>query len=323
MTDRIMQNTTGVLSALLALGQQRTVKVGVVAALPDAGATPPPPISHDGVVFEVTEDLDLLIAAPGRYDVIIFCGRNAGEESVLMELRDAGVARLYFTWFWHNHLEHVINLRLALLSDAVFVAQWHERHYLNHPAVLPGAYVPAFTSGAPPAVTTRRDALYGHFDDRTAPARHRFLTDLRTACPGCVLNQGPANAADGGYKVRLIAPSAGEMDSSIFDALRAGQIPLVADDIAGLDQAIAPSLQAELPILRYQAVSPISARAAWREAIRRFDMDGTAGIERRYTFAAEHHNLAARLANFASFIRTPGEFTRSFDNDVVMWDRWR
>jgi hypothetical protein len=102
-----------------------------------------------------------------------------------------------------------------------------------------------------------------------------------------------------------------------------GQIPLVPDDLPDFDHVIGPEIQAALPILRYRAGDVESAKAAWQKALALFDSAGAEGVRQRHKFARDRHSLAARLADFAKFLRRPGEFKLLGDSQIQYWARWR
>jgi hypothetical protein len=123
--------------------------------------------------------------------------------------------------------------------------------------------------------------------------------------------------------VQLIVPINRDVSTRIFEALMTGQIPLVPDDVSDLDRVIDPQLQAALPVIRYRAGSVESAEAGWRQGVMLFDGGGAAGVRRRHEFARDRHSLAARLANFAEFLRRPGEFKLLGNGQIQFWERWR
>jgi hypothetical protein len=121
------------------------------------------------------------------------------------------------------------------------------------------------------------------------------------------------------HKVHLVAPVAHDVSSRVFVALMTGQIPLVSTDVSDLDQLVPPDLQRTLPIIRYSPRSVESAKAAWLEALVRFDAGGPAGVAARHAFARDHHSLIARLQSFARFVRRPDPGTLRHDGHLVVW----
>ena len=256
-----------------------------------------------------------------------------------------GLARLYGVWFWDNHHHHGFNLRVAMLADVVFVSHWHERQYLNLPIALAGAHIPAccrqwsagaiaryYPGGLP---VERHNGLFGGFGRYAwADERNRFIEAVAAACPEHHLTLGKIDAyfsvsaaerlrAWVEHKVHLVVPINRDVSTRVFEALMTGQIPLVPDNVPDLDLVIDPQVQAALPILRYKASDVESAKAGWRQGVALFDRDGAAGVRRRHEFARDRHSLAARLGDFAGFLRRPGPFNLISIGQHQFWDRWR
>jgi hypothetical protein len=177
--------------------------------------------------------------------------------------------------------------------------------------------------------------LFGGFGRYVwAIERNRFIEAVMGCCPEHSLTLGtlddyfqiPASErlkAWVEHKVHLIVPVNRDFSSRIFEALITGQIPLVPDDVPDLDKVIDPDAQALLPVLRYKAGDVGAAKAAWQEGVMRFDQAGVQGVQRRHEFARDRHSLAARLADFARFIRHPGQFNLAGNGKMRFWDHWR
>ncbi len=299
----------------------------------------------EGVEFTVLPRIADVLQSGAVFDLAILCCHlEGGEEAVLFEARRSGLAALYGVWFWDNHHHIHSNIRIAMLADLVFVSHWHERRHLNLPAALAAAHIPAcsrqwsagaiarhYPAGLP---TERRNGLFGGFGRYAwAVERNRLIEALAAACSEHSLTLGNVDsyfqisAAERlrswiEHKVQLIVPINRDASTRIFEALMTGQIPLVPDDVPDLDRVVSPEMQAALPIVRYQAFDAASAETAWRQAVVLFDEAGAAGVLRRHEFARDHHSLAARLADFAGFLRRPGPFKLVGDGGSLSWDRW-
>jgi len=300
----------------------------------------------DGIEFTILFDIAEILQSGATFDVVILCCHvQGGEEAALFKLRQHDFAKLYGVWFWDNHHHHGANLRVAALADVVFVSHWHERQYLNLPTALPGVHVPAYSNqwsagaiarhypaGLP---AERQDALFGGFGRYGwAGERNRFIEAVSAACPEHHLTLGKigayfsASAAERlgdwvQHKVHLVVPINRDVSTRVFEALMTGQIPLLPDDVPDLDLVIEPQMQAVLPILRYKAGDVESAMAGWRQGIALFNRDGAAGVRRRHEFARDRHSLAARLGDFAGFLRSPGPFKLGSNGRHQFWGRWR
>ncbi len=344
--DRIVSNIQEIKNALSRLSARTTVKVIVLS---------PQKIQFceqeiraaaiDGVEFTVLLDIAEALQSGITFDVAILCCHVQGEEeSALLKLRQHGLARLYAAWFWDNHHHHGVNLRVAMLADVVFVSHWHERQYLNLPIALAGAHIPAYSNqwsagaiaryypaGLP---AERQDGLFGGFGRYPwAAERNCFIEAVSAACPEHNLTLGKigdyfsVSAAErlkawAQHKVHLVVPINRDVSTRVFEALMTGQIPLVPDDVPDLDLVIDPQMQAALPILRYKAGDVESAKAGWQQGVALFDGDGAAGVRRRHEFARDRHSLAARLGDFAGFLRRPGLFKLVGIGRHQFWDRW-
>jgi hypothetical protein len=300
----------------------------------------------EGVEFTILLDITAVLQSDAAFDVAILCCHVQGEEeATLFKLRQRGLARLYGVWYWDNHHHHRFNLRVAALADVIFVSHWHERQYLNLPIALAGAHIPAYSNqwsagaiaryypaGLP---AERRDALFGGFGRYAwAVERNRFIEAVSAVCPGHHLTLGKieayfsVSAAERlrtwvEHKVQLVVPINRDISTRVFEALMTGQIPLLPDDLPDLNCVIDPQIQAELPILRYKVGDVESAKAGWRQGLTLFDRDGAAGMRRRHEFARDRHGLAARLGDFARFLRRPGPFKLVSDGQRQFWEHWR
>lgn len=345
MRDKIVSNIQEIYSRLSALTEQAAVKVVLLSAQKQQFCEHEiRAAAMEGIEFTVLPNVAEVLQSGAVFDLAILCCHLQGEEAALFALRQRGLAALYGVWFWDNHHHQHINLRIAMLTDLVFVSHWHERQYLNLPAALAAAHVPAYSrQWSPGAIarhypaglpTERRNGLFGGFGRYSwAHERNRLIEALAAACPEHGLTLGKVDAyfqisaAERlrtwvEHKVQLIVPINRDVSTRIFEALMTGQIPLVPDDVPDFDRVIDPPVQAALPILRYQAGNVESAKAVWRQGIMLFDRDGAAGVRRRHEFARDRHSLAARLADFAEFLRRPGEFKLLGNGQIQFWDRW-
>jgi hypothetical protein len=98
-----------------------------------------------------------------------------------------------------------------------------------------------------------------------------------------------------GYKVSLVVPLKRDLSQRFFDALLAGQIPLVPYEMGDFDEVIPKDLQASLPVYRFSMGDIDSLHAAYRQAIASFDRDGAEGTVRRHRFALDGHLFDNRV----------------------------
>ena len=344
--DRVISDVQEIQNRLNQLGTHAVVNVALLSL--EKNAFCPEEIraaSIDGVKFTILPDIGEVLRSHAIFDVVLLCCHVRGEESILFDLRQRGVAALYGAWFWDNHHHHQLNLRTAMLADVVFVSHWHERQHLNIPIALAGAHIPAYSRQWSPGAIARyypgglpaerRNSLFGGFGRYAwAVERNRFVEALSAAAAENSLTLGKIDdyfqvpfaerlRTWVEHKVQLVVPLNHDVSTRVFESLMTGQIPLVPDDVPDIDRLIDLDTQAILPILRYRAGDVESAKAAWREGIALFDEAGAEGVRRRHEFARDGHNLEARLADFSAFIRRPGLFKLTGNGKVKTWDRWR
>lgn len=271
--DRVISNIQESQDALNRLSTQAVVKVVLLSVAKRAFCEEEiRAAAIDGVEFTVLPDIAEVLRSGAIFDFVILCCHVLGEEAVLFDLRERGVAGLYGAWFFDNHHHHQLNLRTAMLADVVFVSHWHERQYLNIPIALAGPHIPAYSRQWSPGTIARHypvglpaerwNGLFGGYGRYAwAVDRNRFIEDVAAACPEHSLNLGKLDdyfqisAAERlrawvEHKVHLIVPVNRDVSTRVFDALMTGQIPLVPDDVPDLDRVIDLETQAILPIVR-------------------------------------------------------------------------
>jgi hypothetical protein len=84
-----------------------------------------------------------------------------------------------------------------------------------------------------------------------------------------------------------------------YDALAAGQVPIVPCDVLNFESVIPPADQAALPVVRLADYSLDALRAAHAEAIAAFDRGGPGAADRRHRYIIERHMLAQRISTIA------------------------
>ncbi|MCF3936027.1 FkbM family methyltransferase [Acuticoccus sp. M5D2P5] len=218
-----------------------------------------------------------------------------------------------------NHREYAENLRMAEAVDFVIPGHGYRAHYLraanfnilDAEPMASGQFSASHmraifdeAEGAP-----RSDALYGRFNHNpNAPWRTAFLDAVAAGVPGNdVVEWKPGIERDDadqspdsryrewlGHKVSLVAQSDFATPRRVFDALLAGQIPLIPRGLPDLDALIAPERQADLPIVFYEEMTVEAVAAAHRIALQRFDEGGTAGARARHEFARGSHQMQHR-----------------------------
>lgn len=223
-------------------------------------------------------------------------------------------------WFWDNHLAQLANLKTALAADFVFPSHAYVAHYLFNPMS-----VVAGSSAACCAQWTADEAREIHASCAGAPRMHKalvnyvdyefswrspLLRELAASCGNAHVLLMPAGDRSRyfrktrrerllewlRYKATVILPVEKDLSTRVFDALLAGQVPVVPSMIRDFDRVIPSQVQQELGIVRIDELSLPAIRGAIDEALRRFEQMGPEGVERRQQFVLGKHMLSNRMA---------------------------
>jgi hypothetical protein len=274
-------------------------------------------------------DNDALQALSGRFDAAIVVNAATDENSTLFHLRRLDLAEIAIAWTWDNHHSPEKTLRINQLADVVVPGHKFCAGYMKMPSAVLGLHVPLGTNQwtrtdadrffAQSAEMPRGNALHGGFvrwDMGGGKKRVELVTMLRQRLPENALSLlSPAernryhqmSPADrwrdwSRYKAGLILPLAQDLSTRFFDSLLTGQIPIVPMSCLDLDSVIPPSLQEQLPVIRFAEETPDAIEAAWRTALARFDAEGLAGAERRHCYALQNHHIMQRLKSICAQI---------------------
>ena len=223
-------------------------------------------------------------------------------------------------WFWDNHLAQLNNLKTALAADFVFPSHAYIAHYLFNPvSVVAGSSAACSAQWtadeareiiASCAGTPRAHKALVNYVDYEFSWRSALLRELAASCRNAHVLLMPAQDKSRyfrktrrerlvewlRYKATVILPVDKDLSTRVFDALLAGQIPVVPSIIRDFDRVIPPQVQQELGIVRVNELSLSAIQPAIDEALRRFDQMGIEGVERRQQFALGKHMLPNRIA---------------------------
>ena len=223
-------------------------------------------------------------------------------------------------WFWDNHLAQLPNLKTALAADVLFPSHAYIAHYLFNPvSVVAGSSAACSAQWtadeareiiASCAGTARIHKALVNYVDYEFSWRSALLRELAASCGNAHVLLMPAQDRSRyfrktrrerllewlRYKATVILPVDKDLSTRVFDALLAGQIPVVPSIIRDFDRVIPPQVQRELGIVRVDDLVLSTIRPAIDEALRRFDEMGTEGVERRQQFALRNHMLPNRMA---------------------------
>jgi len=273
------------------------------AQLRASGITPDVALFRSGQLWSYRDgsyDFSDLIEAPRTYPDCVnllwlwdhhhafeFSGKGALTADIVLPMHECGVDYLKV---FSDHVFSAVPSACAQWGGPRFVSEVYREHQAPE----------------------RSDRLYGGFVEYQGFRRNDFIRECMAHIPDHALVLRPPTQIRDiqhfgvatrrerlvewmGFKCSLVCALSEDIPFRLFDGLIAGHIPLVPNNLHGFDWLISPALQAELPIVRYDASDVGSAEAAWRKALVLFDRDGAAGAARRHRFALEHHLMMHRL----------------------------
>jgi len=276
--------------------------------------------------------VDLSVAPPATYApaadtlVIYAHGIRMAKASPLRAIKQADPNCPVVAWNFANHMAYLANALLAMAADITFPAHATPVAYLDRwsPGKV-GPVVPlALFQWSRPTLarlyqqchdTARSEVLSGHFSlYAVAERRNRLIADAIKAWPDADLSllrgwqYHDLSARDRFLswrrcKTSLVLPVCGDLSMRFFDALAAGQVPIVPRDILGFDRVIPPQDQARLPIVRLESYDLDALRTAHAEAIAAFNRGGEAAAESRHQYVLRHHMLAHRIRDIVAHAR--------------------
>jgi len=285
--------------------------------------------ANGGVVEGVTVlSSDVQLAKENRkFDIAIVCQHIGLEHRIQFVLREKQMAPLVVVWAWDNHLDPYANLNFNALADVVIPSHKYCANALKSPQLLLGRTVPQCTSQWARSFARERidrdkaqfrsNALHGGYVLWPIGNRTELLYKIKDAIPGNaikLIDHKNREAYFGRsledrfaewvlYKVSLAIPLTNDLSQRVFDALIAGQIPIVPESCYDLDQVVPVQTQKLLPIIRTKGLSPSEITEAWQQAIKLFDEMGTEGILNRHAFAREHHHISIRISQVTEYVK--------------------
>ena len=276
----------------------------------------------NSVVF--CSEVSQLSAIEGKFDVALMCTHLRHDHLAQLIIRARGLAPLLLAWTWDNHHQPYKNMCFTSLVDLILPAHAFCADQLKTPHNILGPSFPLCTAQwsidigdellAGEEQRQRSNSLYGGFIEWPGAPRNAQIAELQQAIPDNHLRLfsdrqvyfgvSPADRFRdwAEHKVSLCLPFAGDVSLRLFDALFAGQIPIVPADCPDLDSVVSPELQASLPIIRVDDVGVTSVLQAWTAGIERFDQMGAAGVRSRHAFARDHHHITGRLDQMLSYV---------------------
>jgi tetratricopeptide (TPR) repeat protein len=254
-----------------------------------------------------------------KADLIILLLHLLNEQWAVRKLRELNADVPIIGWFWDNH-HHVFDNHKALADlDVIVPGHGFAASYLRTSNALmtpaESMCVAQWTKSEASEFfqnlgdSDRSDDLYGGFVRyEGAPKRNRLIDDLvKSGFKGVKSLEGsdiqhyfgllPKQRFQewASHKVSLCLPLAGDVSLRLFDALLTGQIPIVPRDVWDLDSIIPESIQAQLPVVRFDDYSVDDVTRACNAARKLFDELGYAGVTSRHRYALENHMFVSSL----------------------------
>jgi tetratricopeptide (TPR) repeat protein len=257
-------------------------------------------------------------ASPGAL-IVFSSGIDAAQWTRVDEIRRVAPSSPIVAWLFDSHHCYLWNRLLARAADISFPSHATPIDYLRDPnhSGLVGRVIPlAVTQWSRPELTSlyrdtaderRSDQLHGMFGFHKVAHRRNVFIDLLAAARyentlGFIevdrylgLPARERFLAWRRHKTSLCIPVNGDLSTRFFDALAAGQIPIVPMDIPDFDRVIPPTVQRALPVIRLRDYSIEAAEEAHAAALAAFDARGEEGALRRHRFVLERHMLAHRI----------------------------
>jgi hypothetical protein len=263
------------------------------------------------------------------FDLAIICSHIMSEQRAEFIIRGRRMASCLAVWTWDNHHNPYDNARSNALADLVLPGHSFCSDRILTPHAVLAQHFPLPTSQWARRMTSklletsitnsRSDALYGGFVLWGGSSRDGLLRSLsqdipdnaitlldaaKRGAPGSYFLRSPEEQFSDwlGHKVSVVLPFANDLSMRVFDALIAGQVPIIPNSCFDLDVVIPPELQRELPIVRFEELSVPGIQEAWRTALLRYDELGLQGVYRRHRFACDGHHVSVRLRQIVEYL---------------------
>jgi hypothetical protein len=264
--------------------------------------------------FDLPQGVGLVEDKNAEADVALFTQHGLDVAPAIWAWRQAHPGRLVLLWAWDNHLGPLFNLHSALSADIVFPSHAYAASNLLNPIALLGPHLPPCCAQwqgdwqEPPA---RKNRLMAHYVDYPWAQRSKLLgelasesdwADVRRMAPEdkrAYFGQTPQQRLQEWleHKVSLIVPVDRDLSTRFFDALYAGQVPLLAGDLPDLDAVTSIEERQRLGVVHVQDMSLEAVQEGYRQALSLFDAMGDAGVQARHRHAVRHHMLNQRIAS--------------------------
>lgn len=278
-----------------------------------------------------TQGFEFLPADRGLADVDLVIATTHGSDASdrIRELRaEAGSGAMIAGWPFDNHLDTAGNIRNALALDFVFPSHKFASGYLANPASALATSIPACCCQWTRAEAAglymsshdgaRSNQLLVNYVDYEFSWRSELLRALKAGCAQAdVLLMAPDDRSRYfgktrdermrewlRYKTTLILPITHDLSTRVFDALLAGQVPVVPYRVLDFDGVVPPSEQQRLGIVRLANLDLPSIREGATKAVETYDRMGEDGALARHRYALDNHMLVHRVGAMLQCLRS-------------------
>ncbi|MBR0655631.1 glycosyltransferase [Plastoroseomonas arctica] len=230
-------------------------------------------LAADGIALRVDAEAQSARDA----DLVLRMTRAHDGPAWVQAIRDAGFIGPVIAWLVEDWRDPIAHAEIAAAADLLLPSTAAAAPFLTNPhaAVLPALALPIM--GVGPREAARRLATAGRRMGHIAP--DAWLDD--------------ASRFGARLAARAALIGAEDPPGSVYEALLAGQVPVVAES---LETGLPATVEASLPVVRHagDATRALALAEAGFEA---------AGAARRHGYAAQHHTLAPRLRNLVARLR--------------------
>jgi hypothetical protein len=265
-----------------------------------------------------------LVEDPQQAELALFTAHGSDLSGPIAQFRRISGAAIGL-WFWDYHVARDGNLRSAAAADFLLPSHRYCADRVASGRAVLCAHVPAcciqfraseagtwLSADAP-----RDDALLVNYVDYPGTPRSKLFAALRGGMPEARVMLMPANdrrryfalsEADRfrewtGHKTSLVVALERDLSTRLFDALLAGQVPVIAGPVDDLDRVIEPAERERLGVVCVRGLDVDSVRAGHRDASRRFDAGGAQAIRARHDWVAQGHLLHHRVEAMVAGVR--------------------
>jgi hypothetical protein len=235
-------------------------------------------------------------------------------------------------WFRDHHHIYRRNLELARQVDFVFPGHQYKHEYLRATNMNVLSVIPMCCGQWPDRMLAqlfeealekpRSDALYGGYGFYPRyRARTAFIDRIGAEIPGSkVVQWRPAMEGNYlslsqedrfrdwlSYKVSAVVNTDFCVPNRVFDALAAGQIPLVPHGLSQFEAVIPADAQRALPVIRYSDFDIESLRSAYAQALEAFETGGRNAMIRRHMYTRRFHTYTDRARRMLRELRRIAE----------------